>query len=50
MKDLQDINKLVKISTYAKNLNKSRTWVDKLIIAGELECVMIDSVKFIKIK
>lgn len=41
---------LVKISTHAKKINKSVTWVHKLIQKGELTLVEIDGVKFVKEK
>lgn len=41
---------LVRISTYANKINKSATWVYRLIKNGELECIIIDGVKFIKVK
>lgn len=45
-KEMND--KLVKISTYAKKIDKSVTWVHKLIEKGELIMIQIDGVKFIK--
>ena len=41
--------KLIKVSTYAKQQNISVQWVYKLIEKGELKLVEIDSVKFIEI-
>jgi hypothetical protein len=42
-----ETEKLIKISTYAKKIDKSVTWVHKLIEKGVLEIVEIDGVKFI---
>jgi hypothetical protein len=44
-----DIKKLVKISTYAKTINKSVCWVHKLATAEKISLVIIDGVKFIKV-
>ena len=43
------MNNLIKVSTHARNINKSVQWVYKLIERGELTLVKIDGVKFIKI-
>lgn len=43
------IDKLIKISTYASQHQVSVTWVYKLVARGELECVEIDGVKFIRV-
>lgn len=40
---------LVKISTYAVRIGKSRTWVDTLIKSGEIKLVVIDGVKFVEV-
>ena len=40
---------LVKISTYAKSIDKSVQWVYKLIESNEVKCVIIDGVKFIEV-
>lgn len=42
------MNKLVKISTYAKNVGLSVPAIYKRIASGTVECVEIDGVKFIK--
>ena len=44
-----DIEKLVKISSYAKIINKSVIWVYKLADTGKIKLVVIDGVKFIKV-
>ena len=44
------MEKLLKISSYAKKINKSVTWVYKLAEAGDVKLVTIDSVKFIEEK
>jgi hypothetical protein len=41
---------LIKVSNYAKKINKSVTWVYKLAKAGKIEIVEIDGVKFVKEK
>jgi len=41
---------LIKVSNYAKKINKSPTWVYKLAKAGKIEIVEIDGVKFVKEK
>ena len=41
---------LVKISTYAKRIKKSVTWVHKLIKTGEIKSLKIDGVAFVSIK
>lgn len=45
-----DIKKLVKISTFAREQNKSITWIYKLALEKELKLVIIDGVKFIEKK
>lgn len=42
-------SKLIKVSTYASQQGISVTAVYKRINAGSVECVEIDSVKFIKV-
>lgn len=44
-----DKQKLIKVSTYAKEKNISVQWVYKLIEKGELKLVEIDGVKFIEL-
>ncbi len=39
---------LIKISNYAKKIDKSVTWVYKLAKAGKIEIVEIDGVKFVR--
>jgi len=39
---------LVKISTYAKQIDKSVTWVYELAKSGKIKIVEIDKVKFVK--
>ena len=41
---------LIRISNYAKKIDKSVTWVYKLAKAGKIEIVEIDGVKFVKEK
>jgi len=41
---------LLKVSSYAKKIDKSVTWVYKLIEAGDVKLIEIDGVKFIKEK
>ena len=43
-------SKLIKVSTYANQQGNSVTAVYKRINAGNVECVKIDGVKFIKVK
>lgn len=40
--------KLVRISTYAKRIEKTQVWVAQLIIRDQLETVKIDNTLFIK--
>lgn len=42
------MDNLIRVSTYAKKINRSTTHVYDLINAGKLECIIIDGVKFIK--
>lgn len=44
-----ETEKLVKISTYAIRIGKSRTWVDALIKSGKIKLVIIDGVKFVEV-
>ena len=44
-----NVEKLVKISTYAKMINKSVIWVYKLADDNKIKLVVIDGVKFIQI-
>jgi len=39
---------LIRVSTYAKKINKSVTWVYKLAEANEIKIIEIDGVKFVK--
>ena len=41
---------LIRVSNYAKKIDKSVTWVYKLAKAGKIEIVEIDKVKFVKEK
>lgn len=41
---------LIRVSNYAKKIDKSVTWVYKLAKAGKIEIVEIDGVKFVKEK
>ena len=47
---METTENLVKISTYAKKIDKSVQWVYQLIEKGELKIREIDGVKFIIIK
>ena len=38
----------VKVSTYAKQIGTSATWVYKLINKGKLDLLEVDVVKFVK--
>ncbi len=40
-------DKLVKLSTYAKMVNKSRSWIYKAVESGTVRAIDIDGVKFI---
>lgn len=40
---------LVKISTYAKNNNKSTTWIYQQAKEGKIKLLVIDKVKFVKL-
>ena len=42
------MEKLLKVSNYAKKINKSVTWVYKLAESKEIKLIEIDGVKFIK--
>lgn len=42
-----NFNNLVKVSTYAKQINKSVTWVQMLINDGKVKSVKIDGVNFV---
>lgn len=44
-----DTSKLVRIATYAKMIEKTPIWVHQLIKKGEVECVKIDEVFFVKL-
>lgn len=41
---------LIRVSNYAKKIDKSVTWVYKLAKTGKIEIVEIDGVKFVKEK
>jgi hypothetical protein len=41
---------LIRVSTYAKQINKSVTWVYKLAKNKEIKIVKIDGVKFVEPK
>ena len=41
---------LIRVSTYAKKIDKSVTWVYKLAENKEIKIIEIDGVKFIKEK
>ena len=46
---MYDINKLIKVSTYARSIKKSTVWIYGLIEKGELKSVKIDGVVFINL-
>lgn len=48
--ELKDISKLKKVSTYARLIEKSTTWVYKLAEAGEIKIIDIDGVKYVECK
>lgn len=41
---------LVKVSTYAKKIDKSVTWVYRLATNNEIKIVVIDGVKFVQLE
>ena len=41
--------RLIKVSTYAKEIGKSVQWVYQLIKANKIKLVIIDKVKFIEL-
>lgn len=43
-----NMKNLLKISNYAKKINKSVTWVYKLAESKEIKLIEIDGVKFIE--
>ena len=45
---MEGINDYVRVSTYAKKIQKSVTWVYKLIENGSLVLLEVDGVKFVK--
>lgn len=54
--NLVDINKLVKVSTFAASYKKengttgcSHPWIYKLFEQGEIEIICIDEVNFVKL-
>ena len=52
MENLVDINKLVKVSTYARNHKPepcSSPWVYQLAKQGKVEIITIDKVNFVKL-
>ena len=44
------MNDLIRVSTYAKKIDKSVTWVYKLAEKKDIEIIEIDGVKFVKEK
>lgn len=44
-----DVNKLVKVSTYARQKSFSTQWVRQLALLGKVKMIDIDGVKFIKV-
>ena len=44
-----DVNKLVKVRTYARQKNFSTQWVRQLALLGKVKMIDIDGVKFIKV-
>ena len=47
---LIETSKLTTVNNYALKIEKSRTWVNKLVLLGKLTCIKIDGVKFIIIE
>ena len=47
---LIETSKLITVNNYALKIEKSRTWVNKLVLLGKLTCIKIDGVKFIIIE
>ena len=45
-----ETNDLTKISTYARDLKVSVTWINKLANEGKLDLIVIDGIRFIKTK
>tara|TARA_B100000767_G_C19655955_1_gene488903 strand:- start:632 stop:772 length:141 start_codon:yes stop_codon:yes gene_type:complete len=44
------MDNLVKVSTYAKQIDKSVTWVYRLATNNEIKIVVIDGVKFVQLE
>ena len=42
-----DIENLIRVSTYAKKMKKTPSWIYKLARKGELNIIEIDGVKFV---
>ena len=47
---MENINNLVKVKTYADKIQRSVTWVYKLVQNKELTLIKIDGVNFIKLE
>ena len=47
---MENIERLVKVKTYADKIQKSVTWVYRLVQNKELTLVKIDGVNFIKLE
>ena len=47
---MEELKGFVKVSSYAKKISKSVTWVYKLIKDKELTLLEVDGVKFVKKK
>lgn len=47
---MKENNKLVKVSTYAKEKGVSVQAIYKQIAKGKIECVKIDNICFVKVK
>jgi len=49
MDEIIDIKSLVKVSKFAKLIDKSATWVHRLAKEKEIDMVIIDNVHFIRV-
>lgn len=47
MNELIDVRALMRVSTYAKAINKTPTWIHKLADEGMIDKIIIDKVNFI---
>jgi hypothetical protein len=47
---MEEVKGYVKVSTYAKKIDKSVTWIYKMIEKNDLILLEVDGVKFVKEK